>query len=316
LRQLQEFVRPELRTGRTVRHFAGIGPRRRVVADPAAADRRQRVVADVEHDVFGAADRADREIARADVHRRRRHLPQQRREIAALAIGDVIGLGRRERHARDHWRRPAQPSERNRRLPPVPLPPQRRRGLAQRFAQIAECVGAGVQRRQQIDQDHHAVELAEQRVGQLALRRGFVRLEATRQQIVQSAAPAHRKERDPGRLGAGRRHQEPTRLQQCEPGVAQTLQQRPVETVAGRRDRLVGRRGGWQRGREGQEFRRLRPPLQSSQRRLGPMRKILSQQRQIEQPLARVVEEFQPHGEWRQSACQTGTRQHHVEREQ
>ena len=81
-----------------------------------------------------------------------------------------------------------------------------------------------------------------------------------------------------------------------------------------RGQRLVGRRLRRQRGGEGEELGRLRPGLEPAQRRLGPGREVEPQQRQVEEPLAGVVEQLDPGLLRRQRGEQALAREHDVER--
>ena len=124
-----------------------------------------------------------------------------------------------------------------------------------------------------------------------------IRVEARSHQVRERAASRQRKELRPGRLRARGRHQEPPRLKEGQPGlIAHPLQHLGVKPVSARRQRLVRRHTDRHAANEAQKpARRFSAAkcLQPAQRRLGPGREILTEQRQIKQPLARIIQELE-----------------------
>ena len=86
----------------------------------------------------------------------------QRREIAALTLGDVVGLAGGVGDARDDAGRQPQRGQREQGRQPGGLPAQAGGRRGEGGLRVGEGLGAGVQRAEQVGEHDEAVDLAEQ----------------------------------------------------------------------------------------------------------------------------------------------------------
>ena len=123
----------------------------------------------------------------------------------------------------------------------------------------AKASAPGVQGGEHVGEHDQPVQLAEHGRDQIPRHRVPIGVEAGREQAREAAFAGMGKEDRERRLRPGRRHQEPARLKEGQPRfVPKPVERGPVEPVAGRGQRLVGRGGGRQTADEGQEVARER----------------------------------------------------------
>ena len=170
---------------------------------------------------------------------------------------------------------------------------------------------------QQIGQHNQPVEVTKKRGEKVLAHRIDIGAVAPLQQSGQTAAPAQGKELDPGWLWTGRRHQEPPRLQEGEPDfIPQLVQQAAVESMACYGQGFVPWRPRRERCREGQEVLREGLVLQAAKHMFGPISKAHPQQRQVQQPLARIVEKLKTQVARRQLPSQPRARHGNIQCQQ
>ena len=316
----KEFVLPEFRAGRLVGDLAGVGARRLLVADPAAADRGERVAADFDDDVLGAADRADGEIGGAA--RRRRAAP---RRSGAGRPGCRAGVRRRGRPC----------SRRRRRATPRAAAAAGGRAPARSRASCAPSARRPPLRPGRRCASRKAASpaaSAESRSTSTTSRSRLPKSGAERSRLhgfhIGGVAagpcrscrpPCPRCGKNSIQAGSG-----PGAGIRKRPGCSRTSPAASRSCAAGRgtaggrsppKPRRPGRlaAGRWRRP----GTRRLPAwSFQPAEHRFRPLVERDPQQRQIEQPLAGIIEELQPDPLRRQIAEQAGPRHDQVERQQ
>ena len=124
-----------------------------------------------------------------------------------------------------------------------------------------------------------------------------IRIETGLHEVRERAAPRQRKELRPGRGSARRWHQEAPRLQKSQSGlIAHSPQQFGVEPVSRQCQCLVSLHSERQAAYKAEKRTRYlgaAQSLQSPQSHFGPVREALTEQWQIEKPLAWVVQELE-----------------------
>ncbi len=226
----------------------------------------------------------------------RRHVAQQRREVVALDVGNMVGLGGREQHLVD-MRPEQQPGD----DAAVAVAEAFEDGV-ERAPRILECVAAGEQRAQHVDQHDLPRIAAEVLLVEPRHRLALVDVETLRHQRAERmrrehlGALGHVEGREPEIRHVSERAatQEAARLQEAQTvPVARLDQARAIEVVRLLGDLFAGIFVRPMLADEGAEIaRNLRAHTlaESGEGRARPFGVALAEQRQVEQPFAGIVD--------------------------